>query len=77
MISDRGRFYYAQLFEGVEKHCAQRRNVWLVKLRRNHFNSPWSLISFLAALTLLLLTLVQTVFTVMSYFKPDPKTGIK
>ncbi|XP_034895100.1 UPF0481 protein At3g47200-like [Populus alba] len=77
MMSDRGLFYYAQLFEDVEKHCTQRRNVWLAKLWHNHFNSPWSLISFLAALTLLLLTLLQTVFTVMSYFKPDPKTGVK
>ena len=77
VISERGRFYYGHLFKGVEKHCAQRRNVWLAKLWRNHFNSPWSLISFLAALTLLLLTLLQTVFTVMSYSKPDPKTGVK
>uniref|UniRef100_A0A6N2MMB1 Uncharacterized protein n=1 Tax=Salix viminalis TaxID=40686 RepID=A0A6N2MMB1_SALVM len=69
MISDRDRFYYAQVFERVEMHCARRRNVWMAKLRRNYFNSPWSLISFIAALSLLLLTFLQTVFTVMSTFK--------
>uniref|UniRef100_A0A6N2MR95 Uncharacterized protein n=1 Tax=Salix viminalis TaxID=40686 RepID=A0A6N2MR95_SALVM len=69
MISDRDRFYYAQVFERVEMHCARRRNVWMAKLRRNYFNSPWSLISFIAALSLLLLTFLQTLFTVMSYYK--------
>ncbi|KAJ6713128.1 hypothetical protein OIU79_009177 [Salix purpurea] len=69
MISDRDLFYYAQVFEQVEMHCARRRNVWIAKLRRNYFNSPWSLISFVAALSLLLLTFLQTLFTVMSYYK--------
>ncbi|KAJ6393049.1 hypothetical protein OIU77_022516 [Salix suchowensis] len=69
MISDRDRFYYAQVFERVEMHCARRHNVWMAKLRRDYFNSPWSLISFLAALSLLLLTFLQTLFTVMSYYK--------
>uniref|UniRef100_A0A6N2M5C2 Uncharacterized protein n=1 Tax=Salix viminalis TaxID=40686 RepID=A0A6N2M5C2_SALVM len=69
MFPDRDRFYYAQLFQRVEKHCARRRNIWLAKLRRDYFNSPWTLISFIAAFSLLLLTLIQTVFTVMSYFK--------
>ncbi|KAJ6393045.1 hypothetical protein OIU77_022512 [Salix suchowensis] len=69
MLSNHDHFYFAQVFERVEKHCARRRNVWLAKLRRNYFNSLWSLISFVAALSLLLLTLIQTVFTVMSPFK--------
>uniref|UniRef100_A0A6N2M6E6 Uncharacterized protein n=1 Tax=Salix viminalis TaxID=40686 RepID=A0A6N2M6E6_SALVM len=63
------RFYYAQLFEQVEKHCARRRNVWLAKLWRNYFNSPWSLISFIAAVSLLVLAFLQTLFTIMSYSK--------
>ncbi|KAJ6428275.1 hypothetical protein OIU84_023656 [Salix udensis] len=61
--------YYDQLFDRVENHCARRRNVWLAKLRHNYFNSPWSLISVIAALSLLLLTFLQTLFTVMSYYK--------
>ncbi|KAJ6393042.1 hypothetical protein OIU77_022509 [Salix suchowensis] len=69
MLSYSDRFYYAELFKQVGKHCARRRYVWLAKLRHNYFNSPWSLISFIAAFSLLLLTLIQTVFTVMSYFK--------
>ncbi|KAF9688881.1 hypothetical protein SADUNF_Sadunf01G0034000 [Salix dunnii] len=69
MMSDRDRFFYAQEFKQVEKHCARRRNVWLAKLRRDYFNSPWTLISFIAALSLLLLTFLQTLFTIMSHFK--------
>ncbi|KAJ6341206.1 hypothetical protein OIU78_009390 [Salix suchowensis] len=69
IMSSRDRFYYAQVFQRVEKHCARRRNVWLAKLWRNYFNSPWSLISFIAAVSLLVLAFLQTLFTIMSYCK--------
>jgi len=43
----------------------------MAKLKRDYFNSPWALISLLAAVALLLFTLAQTVFTVMPYFQKD------
>ncbi|XP_059446782.1 UPF0481 protein At3g47200-like [Corylus avellana] len=58
---------YAQIFKDVNKHCCRRRNVWMAKLRHNYFNSPWALISVLAAVFLLLLALTQTIFSVLSY----------
>ncbi|KAL9349450.1 hypothetical protein Peur_056705 [Populus x canadensis] len=64
-------FYYNKVFDGVKEHCNRKRNVWLAKLKNDYFNSPWALLSFLAAVALLLFTLVQTVFTVMSYFQKD------
>ncbi|KAJ6934290.1 hypothetical protein NC651_009356 [Populus alba x Populus x berolinensis] len=64
-------FCYHKVFDGVTKHCNPKRNVWMATLKRDYFNSPWALISFLAAVALLLFTLVQTVFTVMSYFHKD------
>ncbi|PIN13405.1 hypothetical protein CDL12_13974 [Handroanthus impetiginosus] len=60
-------FSYSQIFQDVNKQCSRRRNKWGATLRRNYFNSPWSIISFLAAATLLLLTLLQTVYAVLSY----------
>lgn len=66
ILSHRRYFYYDQVFNSVKEHCNRKRNVWLAKLRHNYFNSPWALISFLAAAALLLFTLVQTVYTVKS-----------
>uniref|UniRef100_A0A6M2F716 Uncharacterized protein n=1 Tax=Populus davidiana TaxID=266767 RepID=A0A6M2F716_9ROSI len=68
ILSDPLDFCYHEVFDGVKEHCKGKCNLWMAKLKRDYFNSPWALLSFLAAVALLLFTLVQTVFTVMSYF---------
>jgi hypothetical protein len=60
-------FYYSEIFQRVDYHWGKQRNVWMAKLWHNYFNSPWTLISVLAAALLLLLTLTQTIFSVLSY----------
>ncbi|KAI3469637.1 hypothetical protein Pfo_026300 [Paulownia fortunei] len=62
-------FSYSQVFLDVNKQCRRRSNKWKATLRRNYFNSPWSIVSFLGAVTLLLLTLMQTAYTILSYYK--------
>jgi hypothetical protein len=57
-------FCYAEIFRDVNKHCQRRKNVWMANLRHKYFNSPWALILFLAAVFLLLVTLMQTIFSV-------------
>jgi hypothetical protein len=71
ILSHSRYFYYHKVFDGAKEHCNRKRNVWMAKLKHDYFNSPWALLSFLAAVALLLFTLVQTVFTVMSYFQKD------
>ncbi|KAK4429595.1 hypothetical protein Salat_1260100 [Sesamum alatum] len=66
-------FYYVDVYEKVNGHYGCRWNRWMANLRRNYFNSPWAYISFFAALLLLFFTLIQTVFTVLSYVKPKTK----
>ncbi|XP_024042409.1 UPF0481 protein At3g47200 [Citrus clementina] len=61
--------YYSQLFYDVNKHCSRRWNRWMANLRHTYFNNPWAFISFLAALFLLLLSFVQTLFTVLPFFE--------
>ncbi|CAK9185392.1 unnamed protein product [Ilex paraguariensis] len=61
-------FTYTQVFNNVNKHCKRPYNRWMANLRRNYFNSPWAFISFVAAFVLLLLTVAQTIFSVLSYF---------
>ncbi|XP_022718692.1 uncharacterized protein LOC111276962 [Durio zibethinus] len=60
-------FYYAEIFGKVNEHCQRKWNKWKATLKRDYFNSPWSLISFLAAVVLLLFTAIQTLFSVLSY----------
>ncbi|KAL0360296.1 UNVERIFIED_CONTAM: hypothetical protein Sradi_3714100 [Sesamum radiatum] len=66
-------FCYADVYKKVNGHYGRRRNKWIANLRRNYFNSPWAYISFFGALFLLFFTLIQTVFTVLSYVKPKTK----
>ncbi|KAJ4722904.1 hypothetical protein OWV82_006336 [Melia azedarach] len=68
-------FFYAEVFYKVNLHCSRRCNKWKAKLRHNYFNTPWAIISFLAAATLLGLTLVQTLFSVLAYFHQNQKPG--
>ncbi|KAI3459657.1 hypothetical protein Pfo_016320 [Paulownia fortunei] len=59
------RFIYDKIFHDVNLHCKKRRNRWMAKLRQNYLNSPWAIISILVAIVLLLLTLTQTVFSIL------------
>ncbi|KAI8009917.1 UPF0481 protein [Camellia lanceoleosa] len=68
-LTDLKSFGYSEVFINVNNHCERRRNRWMANLRRNHFNSPWALISFLAVTILLLLTVAQTVFSILSFGK--------
>ncbi|KAK5772777.1 hypothetical protein PVK06_049072 [Gossypium arboreum] len=61
-------FYYKDIANQVNKHCKRNWNIWKAKLKKDYFNTPWSPISFLAALVLLLLTVLQTIFSVLSYY---------
>ncbi|KAK3435511.1 hypothetical protein EUGRSUZ_C00198 [Eucalyptus grandis] len=56
-------FYYDDISYRVNKYCNKKWNVRMAKLRRDYFHSPWAFFSVLAAISLLLLTTAQTVFT--------------
>ncbi|KAK6161486.1 hypothetical protein DH2020_004867 [Rehmannia glutinosa] len=61
-------FCYSRVFRNVNRHCSRRVKKWKANLRRNYFNSPWSIIKFLAAVVLLLLAVTQTTYTVLTYY---------
>ncbi|KAH7837368.1 hypothetical protein Vadar_013042 [Vaccinium darrowii] len=58
------QFLYADIFNKVNIRCQKRWSRRMATLNRNYLNSPWALISVLAALVLLLLTSTQTFFAV-------------
>ncbi|XP_042499928.1 UPF0481 protein At3g47200-like [Macadamia integrifolia] len=51
----------------VEEYYNIRCHKWKASLMLNYFSSPWSFISLVAAIILLALTIIQTIYTVLSY----------
>ncbi|CAN6835031.1 unnamed protein product [Brassica oleracea] len=56
--------YLKELFIEVNEYYDSSWNVRIADLKNTYFSSPWSFISALAALILLILSIVQTIFTV-------------
>ncbi|KAG6730988.1 hypothetical protein I3842_01G107700 [Carya illinoinensis] len=56
---------YARTSKNLNMHCRRHRNVWMAKLRRDYFNSPWALVSFLGAVLLLALAITQAIFSII------------
>lgn len=63
------KFSYINVFHDVNLYCGRRRNRWIAMLRRDYFNSPWKLISFIAGVVLLGVGIAQMVFAILSYGK--------
>ncbi|KAI3904752.1 hypothetical protein MKW92_027248 [Papaver armeniacum] len=43
---------------------------WRAVLKRDYFNTPWAVLSFSGAVSLLFLTLIQTILAILSYASP-------
>ncbi|KAK6914241.1 Protein of unknown function DUF247, plant [Dillenia turbinata] len=75
IIIDPKNFVYKETFKSINCYCNQRWTYfvvtwskWMAKLRAKYFDSPWTLISLLAAIILLALTVVQTIYTLLAYY---------
>lgn len=62
--------YLSKLFKDVDKYYENRWHLQWASFKRTYFNTPWTFISALAAFVLLLLTIAQTFFAVISYVHP-------
>ncbi|GKV50383.1 hypothetical protein SLEP1_g57090, partial [Rubroshorea leprosula] len=60
-------FSYFGTFKKVNKHCDEDWNKWKADLLRKYFNNPWAGISFFAGIFLLLLTVLTSVISVLSF----------
>ncbi|CAN6719778.1 unnamed protein product [Malus baccata var. baccata] len=67
---DMDRCYLSKLFNDVHHYYGNSWHVQWASFKYTYFNTPWSFISAFVALILLILTLVQTLYTVMSYYPP-------
>ncbi|XP_078174211.1 UPF0481 protein At3g47200-like [Carex rostrata] len=68
---DYDNHHLAELFKKVKTYCDSPWQKHRAKLHRDYFSNPWSIISFIAAIVLLLLTFLQTMYSVMSYYRPS------
>ncbi|XP_058084051.1 UPF0481 protein At3g47200-like [Magnolia sinica] len=62
--------FLASLFEDVTGFTETRWHRWQARLMRDYFSNPWTILSLIAAIVVLILTLVQTYFSIYGYFKP-------
>ncbi|XP_054807858.1 UPF0481 protein At3g47200-like [Prosopis cineraria] len=64
----RRRFYFTDLCEKVNDYYKVPWHKWRVTLKEDYFSNPWAIISVVAAISLLVLTVVQTSYAVISYY---------
>uniref|UniRef100_A0A0E0MG41 Uncharacterized protein n=1 Tax=Oryza punctata TaxID=4537 RepID=A0A0E0MG41_ORYPU len=59
----------------VNAYCRQPWNMWRANLIHTYFRSPWAFMSLAAAMFLLVMTIMQTVYTVMSFYQQAEGSG--
>ncbi|KAG6671139.1 hypothetical protein I3843_Q013300 [Carya illinoinensis] len=64
------QFYLYHFFKDVNRRCEAKWKKQWTGFKHRYFNSPWSFISLLAAGVLLVLTLLQTYYTIYAYVNP-------
>eukprot|EP00268_Persea_americana_P048539 TRINITY_DN5139_c0_g1_i3.p1 TRINITY_DN5139_c0_g1~~TRINITY_DN5139_c0_g1_i3.p1 ORF type:complete len:526 (-),score=47.07 TRINITY_DN5139_c0_g1_i3:389-1855(-) len=62
--------YLASVSQKVIQHTQKSWSRWRAKLVRDYFSSPWAILSLIAAIVVLILTFVQTTYTVLAYVRP-------
>ncbi|XP_068335611.1 UPF0481 protein At3g47200-like [Pyrus communis] len=63
-------FYYQGLCAKVNEYYNSKWNKWMGMLWRDYLDTPWTIISLIAAFILLVLTTLQTVYTMHQYYHP-------
>uniref|UniRef100_A0A0D9XZB1 Uncharacterized protein n=1 Tax=Leersia perrieri TaxID=77586 RepID=A0A0D9XZB1_9ORYZ len=55
----------------VNRYCRKPCNMWRANLVHTYFRSPWAFLSLAAALFLLAMAVLQTVYTVLSFYRDN------
>lgn len=55
---------YRNVREDIEKHCRSKERTWVAEISYKYFRNPWSAIGLFAAIAVVVLTFLQTYFTV-------------
>ncbi|XP_039157354.1 UPF0481 protein At3g47200-like [Eucalyptus grandis] len=65
-----GHSYLSGLSKDVNTYSGNKCNGYIASLKLKYFSNPWSIISLIAAIILLVLTLAQTLYAVFGYYRP-------
>ncbi|GAB2223922.1 hypothetical protein Droror1_Dr00004667 [Drosera rotundifolia] len=71
VVFDINDSYLSELSKQVNTYYNHKWNAWRATLKHRYFNNPWAIVSFVAAVFLLLLTSAQTFYGVYSYYRPS------
>ena len=66
-----------EIYEGVKRRIQQyydkRRMLWITQVIHDHFSSPWAIVAFIVGLFVLILSVLQTVYSMLAYYHSPSK----
>ena len=57
-------FIYQGVRQDIEKHYNSKKRIWIAEIRHKYFNQPWSIFGLLAAVVAIILSFLQTFYTI-------------
>ncbi|PRQ26760.1 hypothetical protein RchiOBHm_Chr6g0298131 [Rosa chinensis] len=66
IVYNKNYFYYGHLCGELDKFYSSKWHKWIANLSSSYFNTPWTTMSFVAAVVLLILTAIQTICSIIS-----------
>ncbi|CAL5442036.1 unnamed protein product [Camellia sinensis] len=72
IVFDTSDYYLLDVSQKLNQHYQQKWRTWKAILKQEYLKDPWKIISLVAASFLILLTVAQTTYTIISYHVPKP-----
>ncbi|KAF3961332.1 hypothetical protein CMV_014042 [Castanea mollissima] len=60
---------YRDVRSNIQKYHEKKRMTYINEVIHNHFSSPWTVVAFTAALFALILSIAQTVYSILAYYQ--------
>uniref|UniRef100_A0A0E0H2W6 Uncharacterized protein n=1 Tax=Oryza nivara TaxID=4536 RepID=A0A0E0H2W6_ORYNI len=70
VVFDINDSYLSGLSDQVNRYYDHKWSTWIASLKHNYFSNPWAIVSVVAGVLLLLLTMTQTFYGTYSYYRP-------
>ncbi|CAM0903904.1 unnamed protein product [Alopecurus aequalis] len=70
VVFDINDSYLSGLSDQVNRYYDYKWSTWVASLQHNYFTNPWAIVSVVAGVFLLLLTMMQTFYSTYSYYRP-------
>ena len=68
---NRRQFYFARVCKELRDYHGTSWHKWKANLKQNYFNTPWAILSMIATVLLLILTIIQTICSIVSVTVKD------